>query len=259
MRSLLTRLLLATLAVAVAHAQEPSAQEKLAQMVAQRAQGYVSWGPTSNSPGVTMDLVKIQRPDGAVRYRLKTSGLPRDRSYNLLTFPVTQNGASVMMSDVMIDKTGFALCRGTPGQTTEPGPDDYVDVIFDAVKGEPMRLALVSTDGVHAMAKTIPIPNAGTDKACSIQSVLLYSNSELVFIEGTGFKPGAEVDMISTSEGDTKTSRLKVDANGWVGASLLPYEKGHEKGTATVTLKSAECSPSVSFPWGKGVNNPPAK
>ncbi len=225
-------------------------------MVKDRTNSYVVWGDGISSPGATIVLKEIGRSSSTVRYRLQAKGLPFDKTYSILSYPVTVDAPQVTMSDIIIDHQGFALCRGTPGQTTEPGQDDYVDLVVIPAKGEPYRFGLVSSDGLHAFQKVVPIPNQSSDKSCGMQSVLLFANSELVFIEGTGFKPHSEVEMMASSEGESHNNKLMADGDGLVRASLLPYVKGHDKGMMTVVLKSPECSPQVSFPWGKGVNKP---
>ena len=91
----------------------------------------------------------------------------------------------------------------------------------------------------------------GEDKGCSVKATLLTPGSELVEIEGAGFAAKADISMDSDSEGERHSGKGKTDASGAYTSAILPYKQGVARGTAKVSLKSAGCSPSVSFPWGK--------
>jgi hypothetical protein len=113
-------------------------------------------------------------------------------------------------------------------------------------------LALISADqSIKIFAKIVPIPLRGEDKGCSVEAVLLTPGSELVAVEAIGFPPNTDIAMDTDSEGERHGGKAKTDANGRYVSAILPYKQGLARGTAKVRLKSAGCSPSVSFPWGR--------
>jgi hypothetical protein len=181
------------------------------------------------------------------------TGLPREGTYTLLTWPVTQRGPSELLRGITFDESDLAVCAGTPGTCGSPDrPNDPIDVVLKPVSGEPSRLALISADqSIKIFAKIVPIPLRGEDKGCTVEAVLLTPGAEIVFIEGTGFPPNSEVVMDSESEGERHGAKAKADANGRYVSAILPYKQGLVRGTAKVSLRSAACSPGLSFPWGR--------
>ncbi len=181
------------------------------------------------------------------------TGLPKDGVYTLLTWPVTQRGPSESLRGITFDESGLAVCAGTPGTCGSPDkPNDPIDVVLKPVPGEPSRLALISADqSIKVFAKIVPIPLRGEDQGCSVEAVLLTPGSELVAIEATGFPANTDVVLDTELEGERHGGKAKIDANGRYMSAVLPFKQGLAHGTAKVSLKAAQCSPSVSFPWGR--------
>jgi hypothetical protein len=214
---------------------------------------HEAWGPGASTPNRSLSLKEASREGSVIRIRMYATGLPKHDVYTLLTWPVTQRGPSESLRGVTFDESGLAVCAGTPGTCGTPDkPNDPSDVVLKPVPGEPSRLALISADqAIKLYAKIVPIPLKGEDKGCSVEAVLLTPGSELVAIEATGFPANTDVVMDTESEGERHGGKAKTDSNGRYVSAILPYKQGLARGTAKVTLKSAGCSPAVSFPWGR--------
>ncbi len=226
--------------------------------IAQAMEGLVrahrAWGPAASlPPGATL-IAKESLHDGKViKFRLYANGVPTPGVYSLVNWPVTQRDPAVVMTGVTLDKDGLAVCAGTPGTCVGNGPNDPIDVVLNPVPGEPARLGLISPDqSARALVTFVPVPLQGTDTGCKVQIVLLTPASELLLVEGSGFAPGSDINMTSESEGERHGGgKAKADSNGQYSAAISPYVQGKASGTVQVTLKSAECSPSVRAPWGR--------
>lgn len=222
----------------------PEAVARAQQSALRLAQIQWRWGPRMNGPGVSVSLKETSRQstgkETVVFYRIMTSGLPKDKTYELLLTsfdlqprPITQG--------ITLDESGQVL----------GGPNDPLDLGLIAAKGEPKRFSLVSVDGqAKAFFYVTPFQVRGTDQGCSIEELLLLQNAEAVLIEGSGFAPGVAVHMKAVSETELHESDLKADSSGDVSTVLLPFVKGKTDGTGKVTFATPACSPSVTYQWG---------
>lgn len=118
----------------------PEAVARAQQSALRLAQIQWRWGPRMNGPGVSVSLKETSRKstgkETVVFYRIMTSGLPKDKTYELLLTsfdlqprPITQG--------ITLDESGHVL----------GGPNDPLDLGLIAAKGEPKRFSLVSVDG----------------------------------------------------------------------------------------------------------------
>jgi len=226
------------------------------EFAARLAKAHRAWGPALNSPNVSLSVREIPVPGAghAIKYRVHAIGLPADSEYALLTWPITQPDPIEASGAVTLDDTGLVICAGTEGACGTPEkPNDPVDFVLSPVRGEPFRVALISLDdeSIKAFLKVVPIPNASRDKECVLDSVLLMPGGAAVAIEGAGFEPGAEVTMETRSGSEHYTEKAKAGADGKYFSVILPYRKGEQRGTTNVNLKSAQCSPALSFDWGR--------
>jgi hypothetical protein len=214
---------------------------------------HEAWGPAANTPNTSLSLKEISREGSIVKFRMHATGLPKQGIYTLIQWPVTEREPTAVLRGVTFDKTGLAVCAGRPSTCgTADKPNDPIDVAVKPVPGEPSRVALISSDQtIKVYAKVVAIPLKGEDKGCGIEAVLLTPGSELMAIESSGFPANTDVVMNSDSEGEHHEARGKTDASGRYVSAVLPFKQGLARGTAKVSLKSAACSPSVSFPWGR--------
>jgi len=207
-----------------------------------------------NSPNASISLEEVMRSGGIVKYRLHASGLPHDNRYSLLSWPVTQKGPSEALTGVTLAESGLAICAGLPETCGTPDkPNDPIELTLSPAKSEPLRVALVSTgeQKSRAFLKIVPIPNEANDKACRIESVLLTPGGELVAIQANGFQPNAELTVDTDSGDERQGGKGKAEADGTYFAVVMPYKKGAQRGTTNLRIKSAACSPALTFNWGK--------
>jgi hypothetical protein len=246
--------LLALLAIQQAFAQDnPSPMNSdVENSVSTLVKMHQVWGAKASTANTSLAIKEASRSGPVVRFWLYGQGLPADGVYSIVAWPVTQRLPSEVQRGVTLDASGLAICAGTPETCSGDKPDDPIDLAFSPAPGEPLRLGLVSAGGAtKVFAKMVPIPLRGEDRGCAAEATLLMPGAALVLIEGSGFLPNGDVTMDSRSEGERHGGKGKVDADGKYVTAILPAKQGVKGGTAKVTLKSAQCSPSVTFAWGR--------
>ena len=236
-------------------ARRPQQDSSVDSTFAQLAEVQKNWGPKMNSEGASITLKEISRKrtaDGtAVVYRLIGMGLPKDRIYSILT-PRLDLQYSPSTPGVMLDAKGQAICPGKPDTCTGQKPNDPIDLLVLAARGEPKRFAVASEDNeLHAFAYVVPFPIQGKDKGCTAEAVMLTANAEAMLIHGAGFPPGSEVKFLVVSEGEPHERTSKADGEGALYDVALPFVQGKTHGKARIMLQSSACNPSVTFDWGK--------
>ncbi len=210
-----------------------------------------AWGAKMSSPNTSLEIKESSRSGNEMKFRLRAKGMPRDKIYTIVQWPVTHNDPVAIIRGVTLDATGQAVCAGTAGTCSSDEPNDPIDILVLPVAGEPLRLGLVSEDGdTRVLGKIVPVPLRGEDRGCSIEGVLLTPAAELVLVTGSGFPAGSELTMDADSEGEHHSAKVKAGTDGQYMTALGPYKQGVSRGTAKVTLKSAGCSPTVTIPWG---------
>jgi hypothetical protein len=118
--------------------------------------------------------------------------------------------------------------------------------------GEPVRFGLMSSDGtVKLYTQVVPFPLNGKNHGCRVEAIVLTHNAGVVMLHGTGFAPGATVEVDSKNGKDESKATLQADAKGEVAQVETPLVQGEVRGTAKVTLKAEKCAPAVSVPWGE--------
>jgi hypothetical protein len=226
---------------------DQSAVENLVQM-------HEAWGPKASTPNTSLLIKESMRSGPVLKFRLIADGVPRDGVYSIVAWPVTQKAPSGVLSGVMLDASGLAICAGKPGTCgSAEKPNDPIDLNLRPAPGEPVRIGLISADGAtKVFAKVVPVPLRGEDRGCIVEAILLTPAAELVLIVGSSFPPNAELTMNSESGGERHGGKGKADADGRYSSAILPYKQGVAGGIANVNLKASNCSPSVDVPWGRG-------
>src|ERR1700743_2825432 len=196
-------------------------------------------GPKASTPGASLVLKESERAGTTVKYRLIAGGLPKEGVYSIVTWPVTQKGPSQALSGVTLDASGLAVCAGRAGTCgTADKPNDPIDITFQPIPGEPVRLGLVSADNAtRVFAKVIPVPLRGEDRGCRVEATLLTPGAELVLIEGLGFPPTRDLTLESNSEGERHEGKGKTDGDGRYVSAVLPYKQGLAAGLSGVILR----------------------
>lgn len=240
--------------LALLSAQPVCAQAKanVQDAVANLVKMHNAWGASASSPNATLTIQESSRSGRTMKFRLFAEGVAKDEIYSIVAWPVTQKQPVEVQRGVTLDASGLAICAGTSNTCRGDKPNDPIDLVFQPVPGEPVRLGLVSASGaIKVFAKIVPVPLRGEDRGCMVEGVLLTPGAELVLIEGSGFPANSELTMDSNSEGERHGQKSKADADGRYATAILPYKQGVPAGTLRVELKSAKCSPSVAIPWGR--------
>jgi hypothetical protein len=143
------------------------------------------------------------------------------------------------------------MCAGrTPEQCGDSSnKDDPINFAFDAAKGEPYRIALVSGDNRVTLV-IVPDPITAKDKGCTLSVERLLPRFELAYFTGTGFPPNSDASFESQSYDEKHPLKTKTDGEGNLQFALLPFVSGRQKGTTTVKGVGMNCSPSIKFEWG---------
>jgi hypothetical protein len=212
-----------------------------------------TWGEKLSSSGAVLRLEETARHNGRIFYRLHVVGLPAGHRYSLVQWPVTQREPSVALEGVTFDKSGVAVCAGKPGTCGDPAkPDDPIDLQTFPAKGEPLRFAIVAQDDprLRAAVKIIPVPNAGIDKECRVDAVLLMPHAELIWLEASNFPANTGLRLTQDSEGEIHKSEKKTDGAGRYAWAIMPAKAGLTTGTVRIRVQAAGCSPEVSARWG---------
>jgi hypothetical protein len=174
---------------------------------------------------MSLTLKEFSRDGKVVDLRIYTDGVPKDKIYTIMNWPVTQSAPSAQLPGVTLDQTGMAICSGKIITCGSPDkPNDPIDIITTPIAGEPVRMALISNDGtVKVFAKVVPVPLRGKDHSCTLDVTLLSPGSEIISIEGAGFDPDTELTVTSDSGKEHIVSTKKADAAGHYSMVTLPY------------------------------------
>lgn len=212
---------------------------------------HIAWKSKISSPGALIQAKEVERQGSVVRYSLYVSGLPVDRNYTLVSWPVTQAKPSTVMEGVSLGKEGIVISAGrTPEQCVDPSQKDGpVDFAFSPAKGEPYRIALVSKE-YKASVVIVPDPISATDKGCTVSVERLLPRFDLAYFTGSGFPPNIEVSFDSQSYDEKHTVKTKTDSTGGFQFAMLPFVTGHSKGTTGTRPVGIACSPLIKFDWG---------
>lgn len=213
------------------------------------------WKGSLNSPGVQLSLKEVGRSRSAdrtlVKYELYAMGLPKNLTYTLLEIKVSGQVVQTL-EGVTLDAGGRAICAGSPGTCKGNGPNDPIDLVFFAGKGEPKRISLVSNDEAHlkAVVSMTLFPNVAADKGCRLESIIGTPKGELTYIQGSGFEPNEELTLNAESYGEKNSGTSKAESDGSYFAVALPNIKGKTSGTTTWSVKGKNCNPVLAFTWG---------
>jgi hypothetical protein len=212
------------------------------------------WDPSRNSPGVSISLKEVERSSTQIKYELQAFGFPPNSKFTIVQWPTNRIEPQTITNGVPLNAAGIAICMDTSGICGGSKPNDPIAFAVTPLKSEPVRIALFSEGEpqLKAFLSVQPMPNRTANGNCTLESVMLLPNSILVALQGSGFKPNADVTLLSESAGEHHDGTQKSDSEGKIFAVLAPGVKGKEKGTTRVSLISAECNLSLSFPWGEG-------
>jgi hypothetical protein len=252
---ILAALLLMTPAPTYRTQDEASVDSRISRM----AKVQKNWGPKMNTSGVRITLKEVKRvmtPQGtSVYYHLLETGLDTGQVYTL--FSATLQLSTVpALEGVTFSESGLGVCAGRDGTCSGDKPNDPIDLVMFAAKGEPKRLAVVSANSEYkAFTYVVPFPIVGEDRGCTVEVILLSAKAEAVLIHASGLTPTRDVHFTGVSEGEIQRNDSKADEEGNYYQAALPFVKGKSHGSAKATIQSSGCSPSVSFEWGDGTDH----
>jgi hypothetical protein len=227
-------------------------EAQVRELAAGMVKAHRGWGPGLNAPGAALTLEETSHEGGVVVYTLYASGLPRDRIYTLIQWPVTSLKPVVALSGVTFDRLGRAICAGKPDTCGDPAkPDDPIDLTSSPAKGEPFRFEVVAEDDetLRAFVKIVPLPIVAEDKGCRLEAVLLMPRAALVLLQATNFPPDVDIAMTSDSEGEVHKTRPRTDAKGAYVSAIMPAKAHLMNGTVKIHIKGPSCDPQISVPW----------
>jgi len=246
-----------------AHAQVPDQQTtpseadpmSLARKIVNLTGDWIS-GKLS-TPGTSVELrpAAVSSDPGAfsVRYEVHVKGAPKDQTYTLIAWPITANDPQIQTDGLSITAAGVLVCGGrSPMQCTGTKLDDPSLLAFSPVPGEIFRLELESADyKTQVYFSVVPDPIIKKSHGCSLEVIRLTPRFELALLRAKGLQPNESLGFAAKSYDEPQNFQGKADANGDYVSALLPFVKGKTKGKTAVKLKSASCTPELSFEWGK--------
>jgi hypothetical protein len=187
-----------------------------------------------------------------IRYSISVSGLTQKGPYILMTWDIGTNAPIIDMQDVTVDEKGTLRCGDKKDDCPGATPGAALVVGLSGMIGQPRRFVLTTSDkAVLAIGEAVPFPALGTDSGCNIEVVLLHPNGSVMLVTGRGFSPGEAVKYTSSSpHGESLESNNTADQAGNVSILVLPFVKGHDDGTTSVTFTGSKCHPTTQFNWG---------
>jgi hypothetical protein len=206
-------------------------------------------------PGASIHAKEVSRrgksgKDLVVQYHVFVTGVPPDTLFKYIDWPVNAEKPSARLEGISLGKDGVLMCAGrTAGQCGDPkNPDDPIEFTSIPLKGEPSRLAFISSD-VKIGIVIVPDPVEATDKGCTLTAKRLTKPFDLAFISGTGYAPNADIHYKVSSE-MVSDFVVKSDGSGLIRVSVIPFPAKKKEGTAKVKIMESKCSPEISWEWG---------
>jgi len=226
------------------------------------------WGEDA-TPNVRLDLKEADRKKGdgftKIVYHLETSGFLAEKTYTVWMKQSVDQKIVPFISGYSTDASGKLVCppESQPSASVTgdmpipcaklPMPlEQFPFSIRHYHKGEPLNLAVISTDGVvRAFASAYPFPIQARDGKCSLTVELKDIKGNLFMIRGEGFDPGETVKAVSTSGNEEIDHSQQASPQGEISTLLLPGVKGKQSGLVSFTATGASCRSSVTFEWGR--------
>jgi hypothetical protein len=231
-----------------------SNQKDVAQYVQHLMDVHV--GFTMVPPGTSIEAKEVFRKgksgkDLVVQYHIFVKGIPPETLFQAIRWPVGADKPSSLIHGISVGKDGVLMCAGrTEEQCGDPKkPDDPIEFTFMSLKGEPNRLAFLSSD-VKIGAVIVPDPVEASDKGCTLNAVRLTPKFELAFLSGSGYPADTDIHYRVVSTERTTDAVIRSDSKGVIRVSVVPFPGKKNKGTVTVKVTEAQCSPEVSYEWG---------
>jgi len=211
------------------------------------------WGEEFNTPNSKLVLREIARyrSDGrtVVTYNLFASGLPQIAQYTLWTRLVGSEPEAA--ADALLNHEGKAVSLFADPERNIA--EDPINLKVLAGRGEPRGVALISKDDkFRAFAQIIPFPIEAADGTCHLSAVMTAPNYFGVLVSITGFRPGEDLLIDTTSDHEGGQSKAKATERGTYDSALFPFVKGKRSGKVRFRVVAKSCKVGVELPWGEG-------
>ncbi|HZD95392.1 MAG TPA: hypothetical protein VE133_14115, partial [Candidatus Sulfotelmatobacter sp.] len=219
------------------------------------ASATIRWDKSTTAGAkAAVQLIKKDQANGRplIQYRLKVTGAPKNKLYNLIAWPITVSAPATIMEGLAIANDGTVGCPPNSDRScAQRFKGAELKLTYTPAIGEIYRHALISEDSQSRIFFSIvPAPMIEHDRACSMEVIRLSPRFELALIRGEGFIPGEQLAFHTQSYQESHDSQPKVDPSGEFWAVLTPFVKGRTSGTMSVTIHGKSCAPSLSFGWG---------
>jgi len=219
------------------------------------AAATIQWdkSTTAGTKAEVQLLEKVQangRP--SIQYRLKITGAPPNKLYNLIAWPVTAPQPATIMEGLAIAGDGTVGCPPDSNRScARQFKGTELRLTYTPITGEIFRHALVSEDRqTRIFFSIIPVPIIEHNNSCTLEAVRLSRHFELALIHGRGFTPGEQLNLHTQSYQEAHDSQPKVDPAGEFWAILTPFVPARTRGTTEVSAQGQSCAPKLSFEWG---------
>jgi hypothetical protein len=206
-------------------------------------------------PGTSIQAKEVSRrgesdKDLAVLYHIFVTGVPENTLFKYVDWPVNADRPTARLEGISVGKDGILMCAGrTAEQCGDPNkPDDPIEFTSMPLKGEPTRMAFISSD-VKIGIVIVPDPVAARDKGCSLTATRMTRAFDLAFLSGSGYPPNTDIHYKVSSE-MTSDFVVKSDNTGTIRTSVIPFPGKKTEGTARVKIMESNCAPEVSWKWG---------
>lgn len=230
-----------------------AAPSSLAQQQIDRA----SWGERFNSAGASLRVMEMQRTPRSeggtwIHYFLQGIGLPKKELYSLWEWDLGSE-PKLVLTRVQMRDDGVLLCSGKPNDCSGATDEQVYAARMTAMKGEPKRLALVSTDGrVRAFGTSVPFPVEAADKNCKVWLERKTPDGAEATVNGSGFQPKERITLSIAGETSGATLRRNADEKGaWTADVAHTSDPMHPDGSTQISIKGKNCSVTVPWTWGK--------
>jgi len=180
-------------------------------------------------------------------------GAPAGTIFEQQEIAVGGDKPASVMQGISVGKDGILMCAGrTSEQCGDPkNPDDPIEFTLQgSLKGEPYRFLFVSDAGTIGTVIVVN-PVAGRNAGCTLSAVRLTPYFELALITGVGFPPNTDIHY-TASPGSAGDTTIRSNDLGVIRFSIIPHPNpGQKAGTLKVKVTEKQCSPEVSYDWGK--------
>jgi hypothetical protein len=220
--------------------------------VAQTAPSREQWGEKFNSPGAKLTHKELKRvlvkDRTVVVYNLYATGLPKGEHFILWHLII--GGEPQPGADAYINEDGKVV--NVLADPARHIVEDPIDLQVFAAKGEPLRFALISDDGIKVFDRIIPFPIEVASGACRLSLEEMAPYYSAVLIKVIGLAPNEDLTLDQHSENEGGQTKAKADETGSYSSLVMPFVKSKTSGTASFQVTANSCKVGLSFPWGQG-------